>query len=504
VKAFPSGGCFGDLILDAIARHGGRLAVVDGDRRLTYRELGARIARALAILETLGLGPGDTVAQLSANSSDLWAVMAAAYIGGYRSVTLHPFGGRDDQAFILADCGAKLLIANAAHAGRAASLVCDGLAVLGHEAGGALAGFWDVPAAETALPRVASGAAEDIVRIAYTGGTTGRAKGVLLSNRAMTANATMALAAIPFPSAPRFLCPAPVSHGAGSIVVPTLSLGGTVILQRGFDPALFCAAAAAFDANLTWLVPTMITALLDSPAAGFPASFETVIWSGAPMTPDRVRQAIDRFGPVLVQCYGQSEAPNTIMLLTGEEQARHPAAVGRPFPGIAVALLDDDGEPVAAGQPGEICVRGPLVMSGYLNMAEATATAFAGGWLHTGDVGVVDPDGLYRIVDRKKDMIITGGFNVYPREIEDVIAAQKGVAAVAVIGVPDAHWGEAVTAIVVPRAGGAPDPEMLIAAVRAAKGPIHVPKAFDFVDALPLTPLGKPDKRALRARYAAD
>lgn len=496
-----SGGRFGDLILDAISRHGDSPALIDGDRRLSYRELGSRIAQALANLRRLGLAPGDAVAQLAGNSVDMWSVMAAAYIGGYRSVTLHPLGGRDDQAFILKDCGARLLIADAAHAGRAAALARDEYLVLGHEAEGALQPFWT--GGEAALPLDAIGAADDVIRIAYTGGTTGRPKGVLLPNRAMVANATMALAAIPFPRAPRFLCPAPVSHGAGSIIVPTLMLGGTVILQRGFDPERFLTAAVGHGANLTWLVPTMIATLLDSPALRDRVlpPFETIIWSGAPMTAGRVRQAVEAFGPVLVQCYGQSEAPNTVLLLAGEEQARHPDAAGRPFPGIEVALLDDAGRPVAAGEPGEICVRGPLVMTGYQNLPDATADAFAHGWLHTGDIGVRNADGLYRIADRKKDMLISGGFNVFPREVEDVIAAQDGVAAVAVIGISDEHWGERVTAIVVPDPGALPEPDRLVAAVREAKGPIHAPKTVHFVDALPLTPLGKPDKQALRRLY---
>ena len=182
------------------------------------------------------------------------------------------------------------------------------------------------------------------------------------------------------------------------------------------------------------------------------------------------------------------------------------ASCGRPTPWMHMALLDGDGKPVARGEAGEICVRGPLVMKGYKDMPEETAEAFAGGWLHTGDVGRLDEEGFLYIVDRTKDMIVSGGFNVFPREVEDVLAAQAAVAQVAVIGVPDEKWGEAVKAVIVPRPGFEPGEELaeaLQAAVRSAKGSVQAPKSVDFVDAIPLTPVGKPDKKALRARYWA-
>jgi fatty-acyl-CoA synthase len=177
------------------------------------------------------------------------------------------------------------------------------------------------------------------------------------------------------------------------------------------------------------------------------------------------------------------------------------ASCGRPVPWVTVALLDDAGRQVPLGEPGEICVRAPLVMTGYHNKPEQTAEALKDGWLHTGDVAVRDADGFLRIVDRKKDMIISGGFNVFPREVEDVIGTHPGVASCAVIGVPDEKWGEAVKAVVVPRPGATIDPAEIIALVREKKGVVQTPKSVDFVDAIPLTAIGKPDKKALRVRY---
>jgi len=188
----------------------------------------------------------------------------------------------------------------------------------------------------------------------------------------------------------------------------------------------------------------------------------------------------------------------------GEHDDARLTSCGRPSAFLRTALLDERGEPVAPGEPGEICVAGPLLAAGYWNKPEATAEAFGGGWLRTGDVAREDPDGYWHIVDRVKDMIVTGGFNVFPREVEDVLAAHPAVAQVGVIGVPDATWGEAVTAIVVLRAGGSADglAEELKALVRDRKGPVHAPKHVIVADRLPVTALGKPDKKALRAAYA--
>ncbi len=206
------------------------------------------------------------------------------------------------------------------------------------------------------------------------------------------------------------------------------------------------------------------------------------------------------------QFYGQSEAPMSVSVMRRADHLTDDplrlASCGRPTAWVRVALMDDDMQQVPEGAPGEICVQGPLLMSGYLNKPEETAAAFAGGWLHTGDVAIRSPDGFLRIVDRKKDMIVTGGFNVFAREVEDVIATHAAVRHVAVIGVPDPKWGEAVKAVVVAVPGSTVAAEELIALVRSVKGAVQAPKSVEFVDAIPLSPLGKPDKKALRARYA--
>jgi fatty-acyl-CoA synthase len=231
-----------------------------------------------------------------------------------------------------------------------------------------------------------------------------------------------------------------------------------------------------------------------------------VYYGAASINPVRLREAIDRFGPIFAQYYGQSEAPMAISYLAkGDHDDARLASCGRPSAFLRTALLGPDGAPVPPGEPGEICVAGPLLAGGYWNLPDVTAETFRDGWLHTGDVAREDEDGFWFIVDRVKDMIVTGGFNVFPREVEDVVAEHPAVAQVGVIGTPDDKWGEAVTAVVVLREDADGDLERLTteiqAAVRERKGPVHVPKQVIVAASLPMTGLGKPDKKALRAQY---
>jgi fatty-acyl-CoA synthase len=351
----------------------------------------------------------------------------------------------------------------------------------------------------------------DVCLLVYTGGTTGKPKGVVHTHRSFVAVMMAELAEWEWPRRPIFLAITPISHGAGPCIVPVLLRGGTVILESGFSPEGFLAAVERHDVNATFLVPTMIYKVLDYLQGARPmaSTLEMVIYGAAPMAATRMTEALDIFGPVFMQLYAQSEAPNCVTVLrrADHDPQQHPSRLsscGQAIGSIQVALLDEMGQPVEPGQPGEICVRGPLVMAGYWKDPEETARALRHGWLHTGDLARVDADGYFYIVGRSKDMIITGGFNVYPAEVEDVLCAHPSVSAAAVIGVPDRIWGEAVTALVTLRPGEQASAEDIIAQVRSAKGPICAPKSVIFVDTIPLTPLGKPDKKALRAQFAQE
>lgn len=279
-----------------------------------------------------------------------------------------------------------------------------------------------------------------------------------------------------------------------------------------FEPGEVLRAIEEHKITATMLVPSMLYALLDHPdlATRDVSSLETVYYGASAIDPTRLTQAIERFGPIFAQYFGQSEAPMAISYLgKREHDSARLTSCGRPSAALRVALLDTDDKVVAPGEVGEICVSGPLVAAGYLNKPEATAETFRDGWLRTGDLARQDADGFLHIVGRSKDMVVTGGFNVFPREVEDVVAEHPLVSHVAVVGVPDPRWGEAVTAVVVLDPAAPSDStavETMIAeiqeTVRQRKGSVQVPKHVLVIDELPLTGLGKPDKKAVRALAA--
>lgn len=505
-------GTIGDMIVTLLDRYPERIAFIDGDRRFTFAETRDQISRAVQLLRARGLRKGDTVAQLSGNRPEVFFIMAASYLLGLRSVTLQAMGGIEDHAYILDHAETRLMLADPSYAERVAALR-ERLPGIPHwylhDAGRGLPGFWEAAAAFSPQPLVNEATAEDVIRLAYTGGTTGRPKGVMLHGRAVVTQCLLLMAGRAWSDAPRLLCPTPISHGAGATLVPTLWRGGTIILQKGFEPDRFLDALEQHEATATFLVPTMVYKLLDHPrtrSTDF-SRLETLMYGAAPMSPARIKEALSVFGPTLQQGYGQTEAPSAILTLSRldhlDADERILSSAGKPYPGITVKLLDEQDQPVKPGEVGEICVRGPLVMAGYLKAPEQTAEALRNNWLHTGDMAWQDERGFFFIVDRKKDMVVSGGFNVYPKEVEDVLTAHPAVSAAAVIGVPDSKWGEAVKAIIVRRPGMETSAEELAAYVRERKGAVCTPKTVDFVETLPLTVLGKPDKKALRAPFWA-
>jgi fatty-acyl-CoA synthase len=508
--ALFGGSTMGSLLIEALERYPHRPAFIDGDKTTTYADLALQVGRAIALLDGLGLRPGDLVAQLSGNKAAVYALIAAIYVGGYRSATLQAMGSLDDHAYILEDAEAKVLVVDPAHADRGREIQARlgaSVKVYCNADDDTLPNFWREAEAWRPRPLRARGQPEDIIRLAYTGGTTGRPKGVMLSNRALVTNTVLVMAGLDWPEEPRFLCPTPISHGAGALILPTLLRGGVFILHNGFSAERVLEAIERDRITNLFLVPTMIYAILDHPRSRQVdySSLHSLLYGAAPMAPARVREALDLFGPVLCQGYGQTEAPNAILTLSRAdhlaEDERRLASAGRPYAGIDVRLLDDQDQEVERGQVGELCVRGPLVMSGYWKQPELTAEALRNDWLHTGDMALQDEQGFFYLVDRKKDLIISGGFNVFPGEIENVLMSHPAVLAAGVIGVPDPKWGEAVKAIVVLRSNSQVSAENLIQLVKTRKGAVNAPKSVEFVETLPLTALGKLDKKALRARF---
>jgi fatty-acyl-CoA synthase len=505
----------GDLVIRAIQRGGDRVAFVLDERRITYRDFGESLSRLVQALEARGLRAGDAIATLSSNRPEAFLVTAAAYLMGMRITWMHPLASEDDHAYLLEDSGVQTLFVDPeAFAARGAALKArlPGLQRL-YGLGAGVDGE-DILAAGASFvpgPLKSCASADDVCTLIYTGGTTGRPKGVVHTHRVHVAMTMSELAEWDWPQEIRFLAMTPITHAAGAMFVAVMMRSGTFVMNKGFDAQRFFELVERHRITCTFLVPTMIYMLLDHPAfdAADLSSLQTIIYGASPMSPARLVEGMRRFGPVFMQLYGQSEVPNCISVLRRQDHdpEHHPerlASCGTPIAGLQVTLLDDAGREVPVGEVGEICCRGPLVMAGYWNKPQETEQAFRHGWLHTGDLARCDADGFLYIVDRSKDMVISGGFNVFPREIEDVLTRHPAVAAAAVIGVPDPKWGEAVKAVVVLKPGAEVAAEALIAMVRDAKGVVHAPKTVDFAESLPVTGLGKPDKKALRQRYWGD
>ena len=500
-----------ELLATALNRYDDRPAVLVDGATVTYRGYREAVSRWSQAYRSIGIGPGDGISILARNRPEVLFATGASTMVGARGTPLHPLGSLDDHAYVLENADIQTLVFDPALDEHVAALKekTPGLKRLLALGPSSIAeNIADLAARFTPEHRLVAPVVdpEAVSAMSFTGGTTGRPKGVLISYRGGAELTRIQMAEWQFPDEMRFLIAAPLSHAAGAFTVPVLLSGGSFIVLPGFTPGGWIKAVEEHRITSTMIVPAMLYAILDHPdlAAADTSSLETVFYGASAASPARLAQAIERFGPVFYQFYGQNEAPMTITVLRKEEHTPDKLATcGRPVPWVRAALLDEDCEPVRRGEPGEICVQGALVMNGYNKLPEETAEAFRGGWLHTGDVAREDEDGYWTIVDRTKDMIVSGGFNVFPREVEDVLTSHPDVAAAAVIGVPDEKWGEAVKAVVVPRPGSEIDAEALIALVREAKGPIHAPKSVDVAESIPLTPVGKADKKALREQYWA-
>jgi len=486
-----------------------------GDTIASYREVRQRTSQFIQALASKGVGRGSPVAVLSANRPEVLYNMAAMIVSGCRGTPLHPLGSLDDHAYVCNDAEIETLVYDPAYFGDRArdlkekvpslkNLLALGPDEDGEDYGALADRFPPQPLVPAAVDP------DDVSALVYTGGTTGKPKGVMATARSAAYMTMIQMAEWEFPDEIRMLVATPLSHAAAALFVPTLMKGGAMYAMQGFSPDEFFGMIEKHKITTTFLVPVMIYVLLDAPQAESAdmSSLETLFYGASAMSPARLAEGIQKWGKIFFQVYGQSEAP---MVLThmkkGEHDLQKPgrlASCGRPTPWVRLALLDDDNREVAHGEAGEVCVQAPLVMAGYHQRPRETEEAFAGGWLHTGDVGRFDDDGFLTIVDRKKDMIVSGGFNVFPREVEDVIMTHPAVAQVAVIGVPDDTWGEAVKAVIQPRPGETVPVDEIVAIVKKAKGSVHAPKSVDIVEAIPCSALGKPDKKALRQRYWGD
>ncbi len=472
----------------------------------SFGELGSRSARLAGVLrERFGLAPGDRVAIVGKNSPAYLELLFGIWHAGLAAVPANAKLHGAELGYILAHSGARVCFASdgleseiAPHA--PASLEC--LIVIGSREYEAL--FKADAIAVT--PR----SSDDLAWLFYTSGTTGRPKGAMLTHHNL-AQATFAYLSEVDPAAPAdtLLHAAPMSHGSGLYIMAHIARLGLQVTPEsgGFEPDEIFNLFAHWRRASMFAAPTMIKRLVESRADCDPESIRTLIWGGAPMYGEDALAALDRFGPRLAQIYGQGEAPMTITTLSKQDIAEraHPRwrerllSAGKPYACVEVMVADGEDRPLPQGQTGEILVRGDVVMRGYWQNEDATAASLRSGWLHTGDIGVTDAEGYLHLKDRPKDLIISGGSNVYPREVEEVLLTHPSVREVAVIGRADREWGEVVVAYV---AGEAAREELdALCLQRIAR--FKRPKDYVFVPALPKNNYGKILKTELRARDAA-
>jgi fatty-acyl-CoA synthase len=495
-----AGPTVGELTLRVLRRAPDQIAFRWDGGHLTCAQTVDLIGRYQAVFAAAGLGRGNRVGLLSANRAEAWCAGIAAQASGMATSWLHPLNSAADQRRQLQDAEIDALVVDERHHAARGAALADAVGRLW-----SLGPSPDTRDLTTAAAEVGSSTArnlaqaQDVAAIAFTGGTTGGPKGVVRRHPAAVAlSATGTLTDFEIPPRARYLAVAPISHVGGTKVLPVLIRGGTVHLAQGFAPEEVLATIERERISMTLLVPTMIYALLDHPSLEHTdtSSLELLLYGAAPMARTRLTDGLARLGPVFSQLYGQTECyPISVLRRADHAEEELLSSCGTPVSNCSVRLLDDDGQDVPAGEVGEITVRSPAAMDEYWKVPDVRVD----GWLRTGDLARSDERGFLHLADRKKDMIISGGFNVYPREVEDALAAHPDVAAAAVFGVPDERWGEAVAAAVVLRAGSVTGTAELLAHVRALKGPVQTPKRLRFVSALPVTPLGKVDKRALRA-----
>jgi long-chain acyl-CoA synthetase len=477
----------------AAARWPGRTAIEMGGAQLSYRELAGQLARIGHAAAGLGLLPGQRVALVSGNRLDYAAIVAGLAEAGLIVATLSDRLTEIELAGIFADCSPRLVLGDAAGPAEAAAYAL-GLAFIDLES------RWPaLLAAASDAPFKGCATETEGFALAYTSGTTGAPKGVLLTHRSRSLTFLgMAAEYGCFGAADRFLLLTPMSHGAGFVFgVAPLLFGGTSVIMETGDPERIAGRLAEPDLSGVFMVPTQIARLASLPEAAMRrgSGLKAIISNASALAQPLKAMMIERMGAGLLhETYGSTEA-GIVTNIRPDELLERPGSVGTPFPLIELSLRDETGGEVAEDEPGELFVRGPYAFAGYWNAPDATAEAIVDGWVTVGDMATRDRDGFFTIIDRKKDMVISGGLNVYPREVERVLADVPGVRDVAVVGVPDAEWGERLQAFVV----GVATTDALRAAARASLAPHKVPKDFSFMDELPRGPTGKVLKRTLRA-----
>jgi acyl-CoA synthetase (AMP-forming)/AMP-acid ligase II len=483
-----------DFFWRAALRWPDRIAIDAPEGAIRYDALAARVAALAAGFTAIDPAPQSRVGICAGNSADHIAALLAVLACGKVWVPLNPKSTRPEIRRIIDATEPSILVLDAACAD-----LLDG-------APGTLlttAGLADLAAAHAGAPRPVIALPDDATQaIKFTGGTTGAPKGVMQPYRAWMANITNQIHAWGFDEHERYIVAAPITHGTSTYLLPILAQGGCHVVLAGAGAEAVRTAFRERGGTVCFMPPTLVYMLMALPGASradFPR-LRRLIYGGAPMPPEKIRQVRDFFGPVLGTTYGQTEAPQilTVMQPADFEDPAHWAAVGRTTWFSDVAIMAPDGRLLPTGEVGEVVARGDLLMTGYWRLPEKTAETLVDGWLHTGDRGLIDERGYLYLKDRLKDMVITGGFNVYPVDVENALGQHPAVHECAVFGLPDDKWGETVQAAVQLRPGEQATEAELIAFVRERLGPVQTPKHIHFHESLPRSPVGKVLKSAVR------
>ncbi|MDZ7861305.1 class I adenylate-forming enzyme family protein [Acidovorax sp.] len=483
-----------DFFWRAAQRWPDRIAIDAPEGAIRYDALAARVAALAAGFTALDPAPQSRVGICAGNSADHIAALLAVLACGKVWVPLNPKSTRHEIRRIIDATEPSILVLDAACAD-----LLDG-------APGArvpTAGLADLAAVHAGAPRPVIDLPADATQaIKFTGGTTGAPKGVMQPYRAWMANIANQIHAWGFDEHERYIVAAPITHGTSTYLLPILAQGGCHVVLGGAGAEAVRTAFRERGGTVCFMPPTLVYMLMALPGASradFPR-LRRLIYGGAPMPPEKIRQVRDFFGPVLGTTYGQTEAPQILTVMRPEdfEDPHNWAAVGRTTWFSDVAIMAPDGRLLPAGEVGEVVARGDLLMSGYWRLPEKTAETLVDGWLHTGDRGLIDGRGYLYLKDRLKDMVITGGFNVYPVDVENALGQHPAVHECAVFGLPDDKWGETVQAAVQLRPGEQASEAELIAFVRERLGPVQTPKHIHFHESLPRSPVGKVLKSAVR------
>ena len=508
--------------LDYRAReHADQEFAIDGDRRMTYREAATEVNRLANALIEVGLQVGDRIAILSKNSIEYAITYFAASKAGVVPVPLNYRLAAAEWAYIINDAGAKLLIAHDEYVSAIDALRSElktvqrfvSLEVRGMEGWDNLREMLAKQPAEPPARAIEITEDHDVYQM-YTSGTTGHPKGAVITHSALAAQMTQVTMVIPLESGMRGLIAVPMYHAAGAITsFVTIYWGGSLYIQADFNPVEVVRVLDEERVGFTTLVPAMIQAILVFvPDAGKRAykDLRQITYGASPIAEETLRRAMDVFKCDFAQAYGMTETTAVLTYLFPDDHRRAVKeqpdlllSAGRPVVGTTIRIVDEDDKPVPNGDIGEVIARGPQLMRGYWNLPDESGEALRGGWMHTGDAGTMDGDGYIYIQDRVKDMIVSGGENVYPRVVEDVLFQHPAVGDAAVIGVPHEQWGETVKAIIVLKEGQTATEEEIIEFSRGRLGGFERPRSVDFVNELPRNPSGKVLKRELREPYWA-